>query len=363
MLKPNSIKIESPNTYTLHLLPIIVLVRTKNLSKNFGEFRALRDCSLEIEPGIVFGLLGPNGAGKTTLLRLILGFMFPTNGSASVDGFDCHSQSVDAHSRLTYLPGDAQLFGSMKGKKVLKFFARLRSDCDFKVAMKLSERLDLDLNRRVAFMSTGMRQKLALCVCLSTNAKLTILDEPTANLDPTVRGEVIKIIDEIKRQGRTVIFSSHVLSEIEDVCDRVVVMKKGEIVRDLDMAELKSRHRITATVDSSIRSSDRSEKTNPTVEKNRDSIVELIVPEELRDSLSMQQTDANIRWDADGDLAPALRWLAAQPIRNVRIEPMGLRRVYDECHFGSSEITSGPKGQPVAGHHLSDPNQSEGAAV
>jgi hypothetical protein len=129
------------------------------------------------------------------------------------------------------------------------------------------------------------------------------------------------------------------------------------------MAKLKSRHRITATVDSTISSSGRPEKTIPTAEKDRERIVELMVPEELRDSLSMQQTDASIRWDADGDLAPALRWLAVQPIRNVRIEPMGLRRVYDECHFGSPEIFSDPEGQPDAEHHLSDPNQSEGAAV
>ncbi len=340
-----------------------MLVRTKNLSKTFGEFKALRDCSLEIEPGIVFGLLGPNGAGKTTLLRLVLGFMYPTHGSATVDGFDCHSQSVEAHSRLTYLPGDAQLFGSMKGKKVLKFFARLRPDCDFKIAMELSERLELDLNRRVAFMSTGMRQKLALCVCLSTNTKLTILDEPTANLDPTVRGEVIKIIDEIKQQGRTVIFSSHVLSEIEDVCDRVVVMKKGEIVRDLDMAELKSRHRITAIVDSELNRSDGTDETTSTPEKAGEKAVELTVPEELRDSLIMQQTDANIRWDAEGDLTPVLKWLAAQPIGNVRIEPMGLRRVYDECHFGTTEAFTDPEGQSAIEKKLSDPKQSEGVAL
>ena len=320
-----------------------MLVRTENLTKTFGEFKALRDCSLEIGPGIVFGLLGPNGAGKTTLLRLILGFMFPTRGSATVDGFDCHSQSVEAHTRLTYLPGDAQLFGSMKGKKVLKFFARLRSDCDFEVAMELSERLELDLNRRVAFMSTGMRQKLALCVCLSTHTKLTILDEPTANLDPTVRGEVIKIIDEIKQQGRTVIFSSHVLSEIEDVCDRVVVMKKGKIVRDLDMADLKSRHRITANHSKNVAASGNVTKETRNLETSSevDKRHELSVPEELRPILGMKQVGDQIQWDAEGDLTPVLRWLASLPIRNVRIEPMGLRRVYDECHFGTPDGLNG----------------------
>lgn len=343
-----------------------MLVRTENLTKTFGEFKALRDCSLEIEPGIVFGLLGPNGAGKTTLLRLILGFMFPTRGSATVDGFDCHSQSVEAHTRLTYLPGDAQLFGSMKGKKVLKFFARLRSDCDFKVAMELSERLELDLNRRVAFMSTGMRQKLALCVCLSTHTKLTILDEPTANLDPTVRGEVIKIIDEIKKQGRTVIFSSHVLSEIEDVCDRVVVMKKGEIVRDLDMVDLKSRHRITATHSSNNAAlADDTEKLTESSDDlpNSPTVSKLRVPDELRPTLGMKQNADQIQWDAEGDLTPVLRWLASLPIHNVRIEPMGLRRVYDECHFGTTDGLNGSQNTNNHDKASSDSSQDKEVTV
>ena len=164
------------------------LVKTEQLSKVFGEFTALHSCDLEIEYGNVFGLLGPNGAGKTTLLRLILGFLFPTRGKSSIAGFDSHLQTVEAHGKLSYLPADAQLFGAMKGRKVLKFFSQVRSDCDFQRALALADRLELDIGRRVAFMSTGMRQKLALCVCLSTDAELTILDEPTANLDPTVRG-------------------------------------------------------------------------------------------------------------------------------------------------------------------------------
>lgn len=298
-----------------------MLVQTEKLSKTFGDFTALQCCDLEIESGIVFGLLGPNGAGKTTLLRLLLGFLFPTSGRSSVAGFDSHLQTVEAHRQLSYLPGDAQLFGSMRGKKVLRFFSEVRSDCDFHRALDLAERLELDTSRRVAFMSTGMRQKLALCVCLSTEAELTILDEPTANLDPTVRGEVIKIIDEIKRQGRTVIFSSHVLSEIEDVCDRVVIMRRGNIVRDLDMADLKSRHFISGEC----------------------SATSLVVPTELGDVLRVSQNIAGkkgqCRIDAKGDLMPVLDWLRQQPIKNLRIEGVGLRSIYDECHSPSTPAT------------------------
>lgn len=301
------------------------LVQTEKLAKVFGEFTALHSCDLEIEYGNVFGLLGPNGAGKTTLLRLVLGFMFPTRGRSSIAGFDSHAETVEAHRKLSYLPADAQLFGALKGRKVLKFFAELRPDCDFRTALDLAERLDLDLNRRVAFMSTGMRQKLALCVCLSTHAELTILDEPTANLDPTVRGEVIRIIDEIKQQGRTVIFSSHVLSEIEDVCDRVVIMRHGRIVRDLDMAELKSRHSILAEC--------------------HDGGLE--VPAELQPVLQVTRDNDRCRIDASGDLMPILDWLRQQPLRNVRIQGVGLRTIYDECHAevsGPAELVTAAEG-------------------
>ena len=299
-----------------------MLVEIENLTKTYGNFTALRGCDLEIEPGIAFGLLGPNGAGKTTLLRLLLGFLFPTAGRVRVAGFDCHSQTVEVHRKLSYLPGDAQLFGSMRGRKVLRFFSQLRPDCDLKKAMELAERLELDHSRRVAFMSTGMRQKLALCVCLSTRADLTILDEPTANLDPTVRGEVIRIIDELKSEGRTIIFSSHVLSEIEDVCDRVVIMRKGEVVRDLEMRELKSRHTISAHCPAK----------------------RLELDGQLRESVQISFRDEQCRMHASGDLMPVLEWLSRQPVSGVRIEGVGLRTIYDECH-GEDNRPVEPAGQ------------------
>ena len=310
-----------------------MLVKAQGLTKRFGRFTALDHCDLEIEPGVVFGLLGPNGAGKTTLLRLLLGFMFPTAGSASINGFDCHSQTVQVHRCLTYLPGDAQLFGSMKGRQILKFFARLRSDCDFNQAVELADRLDLDLKRRVAFMSTGMRQKLALCVCLSTRTDLTILDEPTANLDPNVRSEVIKIIDEIKRKGGAVIFSSHVLSEIEDVCDRVVIMRSGHIVRDLQLSDLKTRHRICA------------ESVNR----------EIVIPDAFHANVSLKPKNTmeadeqeistatnSYVFDTQGDLMPIMNWLSSEQVSNLRVEPIGLRNIYDQCHFDETPVEKNP---------------------
>ena len=183
------------------------IVRTKSLCKSYGDFAALDQCTLEIEPGEVFGLLGPNGAGKTTLIRVILGFLAPSAGRAWVNQFDCQRQRRDVHTSVSYLPADARLFPMERGISVLRFFSSVRSNGNFDHARELAERLELDVRRRVALMSTGMRQKLALAVCLSVDAPVLILDEPTANLDPNVRRIVLEEIGRAKSEGRTVIMS------------------------------------------------------------------------------------------------------------------------------------------------------------
>ena len=207
-----------------------MLVATDSMTKRYGSFTALERCSLGVHDGEIFGLLGPNGAGKTTLLRLLLGYIVPTAGTARVAGFDCQRESLAVRARTAYLPGEARLFRRMSGHDVLDFFADLRVECRRDKAARVAERLDLDCRRQVARMSTGMRQKLALAVVLATDARLVILDEPTANLDPTARGEVLKLVLEARDAGRTVIFSSHVLSEVEETCDRVVIVRRGSVV-------------------------------------------------------------------------------------------------------------------------------------
>ena len=224
-----------------------MLVETDQLTKRFGAFAALKDCTLAVKQGEVFGLLGPNGAGKTTLIRLLLGFLRPTSGAARVAGFDCFRQSVQVREQLSYLPAEAKMFRRMKASEALRFFAAVRGPRgDVDRAVRLAGRLDLDLSRRVAFMSTGMRQKLALASCLSHDTPFLILDEPTANLDPNVRSEVMRIVGELRSEGRTVLLSSHVLSEIEEACDRVVILRAGQLVHMQEMTELRQRHRIRA---------------------------------------------------------------------------------------------------------------------
>jgi ABC-2 type transport system ATP-binding protein len=293
------------------------LVQAKSLTKRFGDFTALDRCSLEICEGEVFGLLGPNGSGKSTFLRLLLGFLKPTEGSAEIGGLDCLHQRVEVHRMVSYLPGDARLFRMMRARKMLEIFCGFREDASFEKAVEISDRLELDLSRWVGLMSTGMRQKLALAITLCSQTPLVILDEPTANLDPTVRGRVMDLVNEAKVSGRTVIFSSHVLPEIEDTCDRVGILRDGQLVHVESMSRLKKQHRILADL--------------------KGNLPEL--PEGLRESIVIKQNGNSVQIETPGELSPVLRWLSDAPISDVYIQPVGLRAVYDRFHRKSTIVS------------------------
>ena len=288
-----------------------MLVRTDSLTKRYGGFTALDGCTLGVPAGETFGLLGPNGAGKTTLLRLLLGYVRPTAGSASVAGCDAVADPLGVRRQTAYLPGEARLFRRMTGHGVLDFFAALRPDCRRGAAVAVADRLGLDCGRQVARMSTGMRQKLALAVVLATDAPLVILDEPTANLDPTARAEVLDLVREAKRAGRTVMFSSHVLSEVEDVCDRVVILRGGRLVHDERLDRIRRGHRITARLAAPFAG----------------------VPAALADRVRATATAAGrVVLEADDSLAGLLGWLATLPVEEMQVEPVGLAAVYDRFH-------------------------------
>jgi ABC-2 type transport system ATP-binding protein len=291
------------------------IIQTDRLGKQYPSrgrpFAALDGCSLAVREGQVFGLLGPNGAGKTTLLRLLLGYLRPTTGRATVGGHDCETESLAVRSLTAYLPGEARLFRRMDGHGVLDFFSRLRPDCRRDRSGGIARRLDLDLDRQVARMSTGMRQKLALAVVLGTDCRLVILDEPTANLDPTARSEVLELVREAKAAGRTVVFSSHVLSEVESTCDEVAILRSGRLVHTQSVHELRRRHRITARIASPLGE----------------------VPSAMAGSLSIVRLgEGEVVMESGDSLAPVLGWLATQPLEEVMIEPIGLSGVYDRFH-------------------------------
>jgi ABC-2 type transport system ATP-binding protein len=288
-----------------------MLVQTRHLAKRYGNFTALDGCSLAVPAGEIFGLLGPNGAGKTTLLRLLLGYIRPSSGAAQVGGFDCVRQSLEVRANTAYLPGEARLFRRMDGHRVLDFFAGLRPDCRRDVAAGVARRLDLDCSRQVARMSTGMRQKLALAVVLAMDVPLVILDEPTANLDPTARAEVLELVREARRAGRTVIFSSHVLSEVEETCDRVAILRAGRLVHEQSLDHLRRCHRIRARL------------TGPLPAIPAALAATVTIAERGQDTVVLEAGDS---------LAPLLGWLSTLPLDEVRVEPVGLAAVYDRFH-------------------------------
>jgi ABC-2 type transport system ATP-binding protein len=288
-----------------------MIVRTTSLTKRYGDFAALDGCTLDVREGEVFGLLGPNGAGKTTLLRTLLGYLAATSGSATVAGFDCGLQSLEVRARTAYLPGEARLFRRMNGSGVLDFFAGLRRECRRETATAVADRLGLDCSRKVSQMSTGMRQKLALAVVLATEVPLVILDEPTANLDPTARSVVLDLVREARAAGRTVIFSSHVLSEVEETCGQVVIMRAGRVVHEQSIEALRRGHRIHAHLRGAFPG----------------------VPDEFAGRLHATAVgDGRVMMETDEPLAPLLGWLATLPLAEVRVEPVGLQAVYDRFH-------------------------------
>ena len=302
-----------------------VVVETDRLTKHYGSVRALVDCTLRVQRGEIFGLLGPNGSGKTTLLRLIMGFLRPTHGWARVLGLDCYRRSVAVHEQVSYLPGDVRLFRQMRGRDVLRFFAEVRSNQNYRRSLELAEQLELDLARRVVFCSTGMRQKLALAAVLAADVPVLILDEPTANLDPTIRGRVLDFVREARQHGRTVLFSSHVLSEIEATCDRVVLLRRGKLVHTQVIAELRRQHRIFARLNGPLPAP----------------------PPQMADRLRIRHNgQGHVMIETADELSPLLGWLAQLPLSEIKIEPIGLQAVYERYHEIAPE-----ESRPLAQSH------------
>jgi ABC-2 type transport system ATP-binding protein len=294
----------------------LAFVETDALTKIYGPLRALDNCTLGVRRGEVFGLLGPNGAGKTTLIRLLLGFLQPSSGTATIAGLDCHRQSVAVRRQVAYLPAEAALFPQMHGKEVLRFFAEIRGGTAER-ALAIAERLELDISRSVGYMSTGMKQKLALAATLGADVPLYILDEPTANLDPSVRSTVLALVAEARDRGATVMFSSHVLAEVEEVCERVVILRSGQVVHTQVLSELRSQHRILAWL------------TGPLPE----------LPPALAKEATIHREGDLATIDSPGDLQHLLGWLAELPLKDIRIEPVGLRTIYERYHRAEPAAT------------------------
>jgi len=215
-----------------------VAIRTEGLTKDYGEGRGLFDLDLDVAAGEVFGYLGPNGAGKTTTIRLLMDMIRPTRGRAEVFGIDCQAHPVQVKRDVGYLPGEMPQWGGLRGREVIAYVAGLRGGLDVAAVSSLATRLELDLGRRYREYSSGNKRKLGLVLAFMHRPHLLVLDEPTNGLDPLIQQEFFLMVEEVREQGATVFLSSHVLSEVERICQRVGILRRGRLVQVARLDEL-----------------------------------------------------------------------------------------------------------------------------
>jgi ABC-2 type transport system ATP-binding protein len=266
------------------------LLLADRLTKNYGSFRALDAVTLEVRAGEIIGLLGPNGSGKSTALRLFLGFLRATAGRCSVAGFDSWAQSVEVRRRVAYLPSELRLYETMTGRRLVRFLADLRGERYELEAERLAKQLDVPLDKPLTQLSSGMK--------------------PTNALDPTMRGQLLDQLALAKQRGQAVLFSSHVLAEVEQICDRVAILRRGELVHLQPMSERREGRYV------------RAEFTTP--------------PAAGPDGSPLKTADGIVELEYRGPLPGLLKWLSDHPPSDVRIEPLGLGPIYKRIH-GSVE--------------------------
>jgi polyether ionophore transport system ATP-binding protein len=226
---------------------VTIAIRTEGLTKRYGATLALDALDLAVAPGEVYGYLGPNGAGKTTTIRLLLGLHAPTAGRAELFGIDAWHDPVQAHHHVAYVAGEPYLWPSLTSAETFDFLARVRGDTDVAYRDALVERFEVDLDKKVRALSKGNRQKVQLVAAFATRADLLILDEPTSGLDPLMEVAFRDTVHEAKARGQTVFLSSHILSEVEALCDRVGILREGRLVEQGTLSEL--RHLSAQTVE------------------------------------------------------------------------------------------------------------------
>ncbi|MBI3839018.1 MAG: ABC transporter ATP-binding protein [Planctomycetia bacterium] len=223
------------------------IIVTESLTRTYGRRRGIDSVSLRVSEGALFGFLGPNGAGKTTAIRVMVGLLRPSAGTARIFGLDCWRYSDSVKAEVGYMPGDLRLHAWMDGNQALRIWEKVRRRDLLPYGRDLAQRFDLDLTVKVRRMSRGMRQKLGLILALAHKPRLLILDEPTVTLDPLMQAAVHRLLREMAAAGHTVFFSSHTLGEVEQLCDRVAVIREGRLVADESLDALRQRagHQVT----------------------------------------------------------------------------------------------------------------------
>ena len=284
-------------------------IRLEKLTKFYGSQRGVVDVDLEVMPGEIFGYLGPNGAGKSTTIRVLLDLIRPTSGSLKVMGLDAQADALEVRRRVGYVPSDPGLYGSMTGREYLTYAAGLRGGVDWREVERLAERLSCDLSRRIDTLSHGNRQKVVVIQAFMHKPKVLVLDEPTTGLDPLVQEEFKSLLLEARDEGRTVFLLSHVLPEVEEICDRVGIIRDGRIVAVEDVATLKARR---------VRS----------IEIEFGGPVDAGDFQDLAGVRNMSVSDGFLRCDIEGSLAQLFRAAGRYEIVNVTTREPSLEEAF-----------------------------------
>jgi ABC-2 type transport system ATP-binding protein len=291
------------------------------LTKSFGRAKALDGLDLTVESGQVHGFLGPNGSGKTTTIRILLGLLRADGGTVRMLGGDPWRDAVALHRRLAYVPGDVNLWPNITGGEVIDLLGRMRGGLDRARRDDLLERFDLDPRKKARTYSKGNRQKVALVAALASDAELLLLDEPTSGLDPLMEAQFQQCIHQVKQEGRTVLLSSHILAEVEALCDRVSIIRLGRTVESGTLGELRHLTRTSIAV----------ETAQP-----------LTGIDALRGVHDLVQEDHHARFDVDtAELDAVVRRLAPLGVRSLTSTPPTLEEMFLR-HYGDEE-TSGEK--------------------
>lgn len=292
-------------------------IRTEGLSKRYGTVDALRGLDLEVLKGEVVGYLGPNGSGKTTTIRLLLGLIRPSAGRAEIFGFDCQRRTVESHRHLAYVAGEANLWPSLTGAETLHLLGRVQGRVDDTYRDELIARFVLDPSKKVRAYSKGNRQKLILVAALMCRPDLLLLDEPTSGLDPLMEQAFRHCIHEAKERGQAVFLSSHILSEVEALCDRVGILREGVMVEMGTLTEM--RHLSTLTVEATFDGSVPDLSRVPGVS-------------------SVHAEGRVVRCQVRGTVEPLLKVLAAAGVHELLSHEPSLEELF-LAHYGSGSPT------------------------
>ena len=296
-----------------------IVISAQQLTRHYGKRIGVEAIDLSIQRGQIFGFLGPNGAGKTTTIRLLLGFLRPTAGGAAILGLDCWVKRAAINRRVGYLPGDLRLYPWMTGHRALRVSGLIRG-LDLRAAgHALSERFRLEMNLRVRKMSRGMRQKLGLILALAHKPQILVLDEPTSGLDPLVQEELADYLRELAADGHTVFFSSHTLSEVEQLCDRIAIVRDGQIVADESLESLRTRAQRSVTL----------------IFADADSADRLVPPAFVK-----LDSRTGRRWHCqlEGSTSALIRWAADQQLVDIEIGPPNLDSLFRRFYRPSEDL-------------------------